>query len=269
MAFINESSAPEPVTRPFSFEGIIFLYSVEGKARITVDHEQFEIEGNSVAVVFPGALLAVHENFPLSQYNLVLLAVTLDTIDQVPFDFKNALPMETLIYRRAIVRLERDLENMLRKQISLANSVSDTGVMFANEISKCMFSVVFLMLVSAMSSQSEQEKPHSTTPTLVLVSRFVQLLKDNFRQHRDIGFYSERLGVTANYLSQRLKSASGRNATTWIDSYLLSESKKMLLFTSKSVQRISDELSFSSQAAFAKYFKEKTGMTPTMFRQRK
>lgn len=266
MAFVNESAAPDAVTRPFSFEGIILLYCVEGKAQVIIDHDQFEIEGNSVAVVFPGAHLTVRENFPLSQYNLAFLALTLDTINLVPFDFKNVLPAETLICRRAVVRLDRDVEGLLRKQISLANTVSAAGMTFSNEIAGCMLSVVFLMLVSAMSEQSGHERLHHSPQTLTLVSRFVQLLKENFKQHREISFYSERLGLNSNNLSQRLKSVSGRNASTWIDTYLLSEAKKQLLFTSKSILDISEELSFSSQAAFAKYFKQKTGLTPTDFR---
>ena len=278
MAFVNESAAPDAVTRPFSFEGIILLYCVEGKAQVIIDHDQFEIEGNSVAVVFPGAHLTVRENFPLSQYNLAFLALTLDTINLVPFDFKNVLPAETLIYRRAVVRLERDVEGLLRKQISLANAVSAAGMTFSNEIAGCMLSVVFLMLVDESLEPvrsiihaifcllSEDERLHPSPQTLTLVSRFVQLLKENFKQHREISFYSERLGLNANNLSQRLKSVSGRNASTWIDTYLLSEAKKQLLFTSKSILDISEELSFSSQAAFAKYFKQKTGLTPTDFR---
>lgn len=267
MTFINESSVPEPVTRPFSFEGIILLYCVQGKAQVMIGHDLFVIEGNSVAVVLPGALLTVRECHPLSEYNLAMLALTMDTVNQVPFDFKNVMPAETLIYRRAVVRLDRDMEGLLRKQISLANTVSGMGVKYSEEILKCMFSVMFLILISAVAGQSCEETVHKSPQTLALVSRFVLLLKDNFKQHRNLSFYSEQLGINANSLSQRLKSASGRNASTWIDVYLLSEAKKQLLFTSKSVSEISDELSFSSQAAFAKFFKEKTGMTPTVFRQ--
>lgn len=267
-AFIREPQSLSFVTSPFSFSGFLLLYCIEGSAHINVDQEVYEIKGSSSIVIFPDAVVSLVNNDNSLRTNVFVLALSLDVIDQMPVDFKSALPSEVLIFRRALIDLSPEIERVLRSQISLANTVSTMGLPFCDEIARSMFSITFFMLMSLMISPVQEKEPRNSSHAMALVSRFIQLLKDNYKTHRDISYYSDILGVTPNYLSQRLRLSTGHNASDWIDRYLLSESKNLLLMTTKPVHVISDELNFSGQASFAKYFKDRTGMTPSQFRRR-
>jgi len=268
IAFVRDEKSDSKIKTPFCFHGFLLLYCIEGRADVNIDNKLYTVEGRSVLVVFSGAVVSLVDRYPAENSNLVILALNIELIDQLPCDFKNSLPADTLLYRRALLELEPSMERILRTQISLAVDVSTMDNRYSDDITNCMFSIVFYLLMSLMSAEEKEEDRRNSSRTLVLVSRFIQLLKENYKNNRDISFYSAKLGVSANYLSQRLKSTTGHNASDWIDTYLLSEAKNLLLMTTKPIQAVSDELNFSGQASFAKYFKDRTGMTPSQFRRR-
>jgi AraC-like DNA-binding protein len=102
----------------------------------------------------------------------------------------------------------------------------------------------------------------------VLLDRFMNLVQENFREHRDIGFYAEHLCLTPKYLSKIIRDSSGTSAGEWIDNYVALEAKALLKSTNMTIQQISDELNFPSQSFFGKYFKRIVGVSPKEYRGR-
>ena len=100
-----------------------------------------------------------------------------------------------------------------------------------------------------------------------IYSKFLDILGANYKVARDIGFYADKLCITAKYLSQLVKNISGKTALEIIEDYTLTECKALLVSTRMTIQEISDELNFPSQSVFGKYFKRLTGMSPKAYRQ--
>ena len=100
-----------------------------------------------------------------------------------------------------------------------------------------------------------------------LYNSFLELVGDNYNQSRELGFYADRLCVTAKYLSEVVKAVSGKTALEIIEEYVITECKALLLSTVMSIQEISDELNFPSQSVFGKYFKRVTGLSPNAYRK--
>ena len=101
----------------------------------------------------------------------------------------------------------------------------------------------------------------------VLLERFLNLVQENFREQRTVGFYADRLCLTPRYLSKVIKDNSGASASEWIDSYVSLEIKTLLKSTNMTILQISDELNFPSQSFFGKYFKRLVGMSPKEYRR--
>ena len=53
--------------------------------------------------------------------------------------------------------------------------------------------------------------------------RFVTLVQQHCRQHRDLGFYADRLCITPKYLSQVSKKVTNIPASEWVAYYATSE----------------------------------------------
>ena len=70
-------------------------------------------------------------------------------------------------------------------------------------------------------------------------------------RERQVAFYAGRLCVTPKYLSAVVRQQTGRTAQACIETYVVTESKALLLSTDLSVHQISDRLIFSSQSIYA------------------
>ena len=96
---------------------------------------------------------------------------------------------------------------------------------------------------------------------------FLKQVQAFHKQERKVEFYADRLCLSPKYLSQTIKSYSGKTAGEWIDEYVVLEAKVLLRSTNMTIQQIGDELNFPSQSFFGKYFKRLTGMSPKAYRE--
>ena len=100
-----------------------------------------------------------------------------------------------------------------------------------------------------------------------LALRFLKLLNENFKQERTVQFYADILCLTPGYLSKVLKTVSKKTAGQLIDEAVIMESKLLLKNQTLSISEVADELQFSDQSFFGKYFKKHTGHSPSKFRK--
>ena len=80
-------------------------------------------------------------------------------------------------------------------------------------------------------------------------------------------YRSRGLDVSTHYLSRIIHQKTGRTIKDWIADTLMVEVKYYLTCTDKTIEEISETLSFYSTSAFIQYFKSKTGCTPFKYRR--
>ena len=113
------------------------------------------------------------------------------------------------------------------------------------------------------SAQPRSLQPHN------LYNRFMTLLAQYYTTAHDVSFYAMQLSISTRYLSQITSIVCGRSPKQVIDDYLIQECEQMLSTTSLTIQQISNQLGFTSQIAFAKFFKSRKGCSPTFYRERR
>jgi len=100
-----------------------------------------------------------------------------------------------------------------------------------------------------------------------LVMAFTSHVQQHFRQQRNVQAFAEQLHVTPKYLTETVKEISGKTAGEIIDHFVILEAKRMLSDTTLSILQIAEELNFSDQSFFGKYFKRFVGHSPKEYRQ--
>ena len=95
---------------------------------------------------------------------------------------------------------------------------------------------------------------------------FFTLVERNFKVNRSIAYYAKLLCISPKHLSATIKIMSGQTASEWIDNYVIIAAKAMLRSSSKTIQQISNDLNFSNQSFFGKFFKKYVGVSPTEYR---
>ena len=76
----------------------------------------------------------------------------------------------------------------------------------------------------------------------------------------------EALNMSARYLSDLLKTETGRSAKDYIHDFIIEKAKNQLLNSNNSVSEVAYSLGFEYPQHFSKLFKTKTGLNPTDFR---
>ena len=100
-----------------------------------------------------------------------------------------------------------------------------------------------------------------------LFEQFLQLLFEHFRVEHAVTFYADKLFITPQYLSLILKELTGMSANKWIDDALVAEAKVLLKAPQMTVQQVADQLHFSDQSTFGKFFKKHMGISPMEYRR--
>ncbi len=81
-----------------------------------------------------------------------------------------------------------------------------------------------------------------------------------------VEYFAEKLNFSANYLSDMLKSITGKTTKEHIHYHLIERAKNKLVSTNLSIAEIAYDLGFEYPQYFNRLFKDKTGMTPKEYR---
>lgn len=101
----------------------------------------------------------------------------------------------------------------------------------------------------------------------IVFQRFMLALYSNFREHRDVGFYASRSGMSPKYFSTVVRQLSGTSPSEWIETLVVAEAKSMLADVHRGIKDIASALNFPDAPTFSKYFRRATGLTPKAYRK--
>lgn len=111
------------------------------------------------------------------------------------------------------------------------------------------------------------EDRKSSNPRILTFNSFLQILESNYRRPEGVDFYADKLNMSSRNLNLITQAVFGKSATEIIETRKLTEAKRLLLTTGKSVSEIGFELGYNEKSYFTRVFRKKTGVTPTAFRE--
>lgn len=114
----------------------------------------------------------------------------------------------------------------------------------------------------------QKNKSDGTITMNRYVLRFMELVNHHVNQHHSVQYYADELCLTPNYLNELVKKETGLSAKQIIRDRLLTEAKKLLLYTKSSVTEIAEKLNFENPSYFIRFFRKHTNTTPLQFRSR-
>lgn len=98
----------------------------------------------------------------------------------------------------------------------------------------------------------------------------VRKVKKYVKQHYTEGIIlkdlSSEFGVTNTYLSMLFKKETGETLKDYLTALKINKAKELLRETNEQVAEISKEIGYDNEHYFSRIFKQKTGMTPTQYR---
>lgn len=124
-----------------------------------------------------------------------------------------------------------------------------------------------LKILAGLTAQCTVSAPPSITQHRheEIFHRFLQLVRQHYRGHRELTFYADKLCLTPKYLGKAIREYSGRYPSDLIKGYVILEAKALLRSGNYTVKEIADLLNFPNPSFFGKYFKEAVGCSPMKY----
>ena len=98
------------------------------------------------------------------------------------------------------------------------------------------------------------------------VEKFRALVDENYKKHKPITAYADQLGITPGQLSRLCREVLGVSSLDVINTRLVHEAQRELVYTSSSIKQVADALGFADETYFGRFFRKHTAMSPREFR---
>lgn len=248
---------------PHKVQKVTHIVITEGEISCIVDFHSYSLKAPSMAMFLPGQVIeSLEVNDEFAGFGMYMSQEFTDSLD-ITVGLQEKIALRTTHFYTIS-------QSVVNSFISLYNQVESVLGQDDNPyreiIIKHLFSAHYYGLGYYIHG-GMQKQTSVMTLQQEACERFISLVADNFKSHRDIGFYADRLCITNKYLSALLKQETGMTALEWIEKYVILYAKSCLSSTSMTIQEISDDLDFPSQSVFGKYFKRVEGMSPKAYRK--
>ncbi|MBQ0121116.1 MAG: AraC family transcriptional regulator [Bacteroidales bacterium] len=166
-----------------------------------------------------------------------------------------------------VVDDKQEWDMLLNLMEGLNQYQSFPGNKYSQQLSGALFRNMMILLCDTECTDANGRARFVYSVTDNYFRDFVNLLNDYVRTEHEVAFYADKLNITAKYLGEICKQKSGRKAKEIISSVLLSQLKREIMMSGKSMKVIAFDFGFSDQSSLGKFFRKMTGLSPIVFRK--
>lgn len=248
----------------------VFLLVSAGRVVARVGSKEFEVEDNTLVDMLvwePVTFVELSDDLRawclLPNYKFTNDALNgFKPADSESFKDRREMPLLALTPDEA-GKLERRLE-------MLGSALADFSNYYRIELCQTYFRSFMLETGNVVQHKKLLEETVNVENRQDTILRnFLKLVWRYYKSEHNVDFYARRLCLSSKHLSRVVKDRLGKTPYAVIRDELLQQATELLRTSKKSVQDISSELSFSEMAAFCKFFKKHTGLSPTAYRSQK
>ncbi len=264
-AFFTYDTADNSLPHVHSFYEILWFQKAGGTH--TVDFRNYEIEENSMFFLSPGQ---VHFFDGKTPHEGVLIKFCTDFLKDergeddifIKYGVFNAFdtgacctinnPVVVTRLKHIVAQMEEELKN--------ASSFGQIDM---------LRSLVKMFLINVYRHGEKKGVKHldAMKPSHRLFVLFRQLVEMEYGNLHTVKDYANRLNVSVKTLTNSISECSGKTALAFINDRILLEAKRFLGYTDLRVNEISSRLGFEDPSYFVKFFKRKTALVPSDFRE--
>lgn len=250
--FRSDLTGKKTVGEAHTFPELFFVE--EGRAKTLVDGTPFELEAGQMILYAPNAFHGAKE--PLRNPP--------GTVDIISFETEAPLPGE--LYNR-VITLSGDQRVRLTEIIQMAlplfeKRIAVRGMMLKNHVDPYILQEVKNRMELFLL---ELLKPAEKYP-MTRMRSITDYLTKNLNRVLTLEEMSRDLGYSVSVLKRQIKETVGLSPMAYFMDLKMEEAKRLLTHSPLSITEIALQLGFSSVHHFSRQFKQKTGVSPTDYK---
>ncbi|MBR6632632.1 MAG: AraC family transcriptional regulator [Alistipes sp.] len=268
---VDEDLALIPVTsenyrnrreEPTRLSHALIAVATAGHCNIKVNIKEYEFEAPMLLTLMPGQIVEFGEaSINFEGYAIALSKRFIDIVNLPGWQqqYMN-------IYNNPVRELSPEVQGAMKVFFSiLYHAAEDSENPFRLQVIENLIRVFYYGGLSKFHNLKDMQQGQKNS----IVERFIELVRQHYREERQIGFYADKLCITPKYLSKLVKENTGRSAGEWIENHVILDARAMLQSSDMTIQQIAASLNFPNQSFFGKYFKRATGLSPKQYRNQK
>ena len=263
--FIEKGGKPIPILYPFRSPHFTILLITEGRAHVQINLIDYVLHPNELLIIAPN---------DVQQYkNLSFDCSVASAGFSRSFLMDSGLHQQNMdaieifaLQNDPMVKLTKENAGLLCHLLHVLHTKrkEEPAGMYGPEIIRHSFAAFILQVAEAFRSSHTFEIKLNRKEDLLM--QFLRMLPLHYKEERSVQFYAEQLFVTPKHLTTAIKEMTGKPAGAFIDDMVITEAKILLNNHALSIGQVSEELHFSDQFFFSKYFKKYAGVSPSQYK---
>ncbi len=255
-----------------SLDGVVFphrhafyniLYITQGQGTHAIDFQDYEVHPERLFFVSDGQVHAWDLSPDTQGFSLFFRG---DFIEPYCEDSLYDFPFFHSAYRLPLLQLESipfqsEIQHLFQ-HLYIENSNPSKYRL------KILRSFLYILLVK-LNEHYEQKAGQKLRPTSEVFRKYERMVSDYFLEKRAVAEYADSLNVTSNYLNTLTNKAVGKTAKAIINDRLMTEAKRLLINSERTVSEIAYALNFKDTSYFSRFFKKQEGLSAEEFRRKK
>lgn len=263
LAVLDNVTGTPVYDEPYVSQNLIIALSHRGWLKADYDMHPITFQEHDHAAIYPGHILTAHE--ASDDYLCSLLVISPRFLNILSQLHPNLYLFE--YYYNTIFQLTDSQFEVMLTCFKMLKNISLLDIPERDEMLTIQMDIT-ARIVRTYLRANGKEIIHNDTAVQQLLTQFHEAITLHYRESREVNFYASLLNLTPKYFGTVIRKATGIGVGEWIAKYVIIQAKAMLRHHPElTIQQISNQLGFSEQTSFSRYFKTHAGMSPKQYRE--
>lgn len=248
------------IMKPHRHDFYMVMLFTEGRGKHTIDMNTYDIEPGSLFFMSPGEMHAWNLSSNTNGFVIMfsasffVLGAHQRQLSDSPFFSVKQKQTYGKLGRSGLNEYSNLLKTIYRESSATTNN--NTAIL------RNYLDILLLKLADTLQTQKTKQPV-----TAGVITRLERLIELNYYKHLPVSFYAKELAISGVQLNHIMNTYLNKSIGDLVKERLTLEAKRLLIYTTLSINEISLELGFNDDSYFARFFKKNAGQTPEQFRK--
>ncbi|SHJ06812.1 AraC-type DNA-binding protein [Arenibacter nanhaiticus] len=251
------------ISKPHKHDFYVTVIFTEGEGIHEIDFHTYPIRPGSVFFLKPGQ--THHWNYSkntegyifLHSENFYVLEFLSRSLQNFPFYYS--------AHNTPYLNLNQENIHKMVPYFQLLKREFDAAAILKKQKIIGLIDLIYIDLSRLYLEQAPTDTIKSTT-YIKKLRALEKLIENQYLAEKSPAFYADLLNITPKHLNRITQTTLGKTTVALITDRVLLEAKRMLVYSNDSFTNIARHLGYEDYAYFSKLFKQKTGLTPSQFK---